>query len=253
MKIIDSHFHAQILVEKGLDATEAMSALSGGIDIGCSATDIEGRVKLTSPYPHILSAAAMGPWETENRSLEEVEKELETLYLNIEKYSVKFVGEAGLDNYWKYGTPEIQEFLFISQMKYAEKTGRKIIIHNREADKRTEEIIREYGPSKGGIIHCFSGSMSVMKTALDRGYYISYAGNLTYKANSELRDTLKAVPLDRLLLETDAPYLAPVPMRGRANTPLYIPYTYECASQVLNLSVEELSERVYSNFVTLSE
>lgn len=251
MKIIDSHFHAQILKEKGLDPNEAMSFLSGGIDIGCSADDIEERIKMTSSFPHIFISAAMGPWETENRSLEELENQMEILFSNIEKYNIRFIGEAGLDNYWGYGTPESQELLFISQMKYADKTGRKIIIHNREADKRTEEIIKEYGPSEGGIIHCFSGSMDVMKTALDRGYYISYAGNITYKANSFLRETLRAVPKDRLLLETDAPYLAPVPMRGRPNTPLYIPHTYRCASEVLGIDVEELSEIIWANFITL--
>ncbi|MCR5761656.1 MAG: TatD family hydrolase [Sphaerochaetaceae bacterium] len=251
MKIIDSHFHAQILVEKGLDAEKAMSFLSGGIDIGCSADDIIERSKITKNFPHIKRAAAMGPWEVENRSMEELERQLTILFSNVEKYNVKFIGEAGLDNYWKYGTVESQEFLFIRQMQYAEKSGRRIIIHNREADKRTEEIIREYGPSKGGIIHCFSGSLDVMRAALDRGYYISYAGNLTYKANQSLRDTLKYVPEDRLLLETDAPYLAPVPMRGKANTPLYVVHTYSCAAEVLNLKVEELSERVYSNFLSV--
>lgn len=251
MKIIDSHFHAQMLIEKGLDAKEAMSFLCGGIDIGCSADDIKERIKITSPFPNILSAAAMGPWETDNRSLDGLEKQLEVLFENIEKYNVKFVGEAGLDNYWKYGSVEKQEYLFISQMKYADKSGRRIIIHNREADQRTKEIINQYGPSKGGIIHCCSGNEEVIKTALDNGYYISYAGNITYKANTYLRDTLKAVPNDRLLLETDAPYLAPVPMRGKPNTPLYIPHTYSCAAQILGISVEELSERVYSNFLNV--
>nr|MCR4676595.1 TatD family hydrolase [Sphaerochaetaceae bacterium] len=124
----------------------------------------------------------------------------------------------------------------------------KIIIHNREADSQMCSLISTYGPSKGGIIHCFSGSMDVMRTALDKGYYISYAGNLTYRANQSLRDTLKHVPSDRLLLETDAPYLAPVPMRGKPNTPLYIIHTYECAAAVLGISTEELGERVFENF-----
>lgn len=269
--IIDSHFHTESMLERGMDIFSVYDRLFsegflGGIDIGCTHDDLPRRAELLSPYPKILLAGAMGPWEAgrneknppdpdfryaEIKSFEKIGAELECLRENLKKYKASFIGEIGLDYYWSYGTPEKQRFIFESQMKTANETGKAVLIHNREADEDTAEIIKRCGPEKGGVIHCFNGSETLMNNALECGYYISFAGNLTFKSNQNLRTMLKRIPLDRLLLETDSPYLAPVPERGKPNCPEYVKYTYECAALTLGLSLEKLTERVAENFKEL--
>ena len=136
-------------------------------------------------------------------------------------------------------------------MKWASKLGKCVLIHDRDADEDIIDAIERLGPDKGGVIHCFDGCESLMHTALEHGYYISFAGNLTFRKNEDLRCMLRKVPLDRLLLETDSPYLTPVPLRGRTNSPEYIVNTYRCAAQVLGLDENKLAERVVGNFRNL--
>lgn len=243
------------MLQRGMDVFSVYdrllaSGFSGGIDIGCTHDDLTERSELLKNYPSVLLAGAMGPWEAEN-SIDELLSELEILESNIKEYKAAFIGEIGLDYYWKYGTPEKQHLLFETQMKWASRMGLCVLIHDRDADEDTSEVIRRLGPDKGGVIHCFDGSEKVLKTALDCNYFISFAGNLTYKSNENLRQILRRVPLDRLLFETDSPYLTPVPMRGKPNSPENVIYTYSCAAQVLGLSLESLKEKVLENFRNL--
>jgi len=249
-RIIDSHFHIQCMKEKGIDTSALFTSLFeqgfiGGIDAGCYFDDLAERSKLLKEFPSIKIAGAMGPWEAEKENLED---KLNALKADIQSLKVNIIGEIGLDYYWKYGTKEKQFFLFEEQMKLANAIGAPVLIHDRDANEDTIAFIRRLSPSKGGIIHCFDGCLDLMKQALDKGYYISFAGNLTYKSSRELRDSLKQVPLDRLLFETDSPYLTPVPHRGEPNSPAFVIHTYECASQVLDMPLEKLKEQVLENY-----
>ena len=271
MNYIDSHFHSQFTLEKGVNVFSFYdgspeNGFLGGIDIGCTHDDLPSRRLSLEKYPHILLAAAMGPWEagaSETRgtdpdfeystikSTDQILGELAILRSNIETYSPSFIGEIGLDYYWDYGSHEKQKLIFETQMKLASELGKCVLIHDRDADEDIIDAIRRLGPDKGGVIHCFDGCESLMDAALDNGYYISFAGNLTFKKNEDLRLLLRKVPLDRLLLETDSPYLTPVPLRGRTNSPEYIVNTYRCAAQVLGMDENELSERIIGNFRNL--
>ena len=250
--------------------TAGISLLAGGIDIGTKADDLPVRRAFfdKAGYSGIMLSAAMGPWEAGSsedpsapcekdwpndfRSMQRIKADLETLRRNImEDKGICAVGEIGLDYYWKYGTREKQLFIFESQMQLAHELNLPVLIHNREADTDTADVISRLCPPKSGIIHCFSGNEQLMHTALDNGFYISFAGNLTFKNAQNLRDRLKEVPLDRLLFETDSPYLTPVPHRGQPNRPDYVVHVYECASQVLGIPFEELATRVLQNFRTL--
>ena len=270
--IIDSHFHTQSMLQRGMDVFSLLdrlfaSGFHGGIDIGCTHDDLIQRSSLLKDYPQILLAGAMGPWEAGRsetkpvepeyeyqsvKSMSQIEAELSDLRENLEKYGASFIGEIGLDYYWDYGTHEKQHLIFETQIKWASEMGLRVLIHDRDADDETAEVIRRLGPDKGGVIHCFDGSRTVLEAALDRGYYISFAGNLTYKRNSDLRDILKAVPMDRLLLETDSPYLSPVPLRGQPNSPMNIIHTYECAALTLGMKIEDLAAAIRENFDTFS-
>ncbi len=251
--------------DKGVDTNALLSTLfskgfKGGIDAGCTHDDIEGRIDLLKDFPLVHVAAAMGPWEAGTneetpidvdegfKTLETIQAQLDVLKSSIATYKIGIIGEIGLDYYWKYGTREKQLFLFEEQMKLASSIGAPVLIHDRDADADTIEVIRKFRLKRGGIIHCFDGCLELMDTALDNGYYISFAGNLTFKSNATLRDALKRVPLDRLLFETDSPYLTPVPHRGKPNNPGFVLHTYECAAQVLNMPLERLKELVLGNF-----
>ena len=282
--IVDSHFHSEYLAEKGLDPKAQLDfafsqGFEGGIDIGCTSSDLPRRYKLLCGYPKVVLAGAMGPWELEDTSagdtpfvdkplgagseplqeplqeaglsFEEIDARLKVLKENLTKYQAKVLGEIGLDYYWNYGTVEKQLYLFEAQLKLANSLALPVAIHDRMADSATIATISRLTPPKAGIIHCFDGCEQLMKVALDLGYFISFAGNLTFKKNTELREALKKVPRNRLLLETDAPYLTPVPHRGQPNTPLYVVHTYECASQVLGLSRKDLAAQVLENYKTL--
>ena len=271
MKFIDSHFHTQFTLQKGVNVFSFLDAspsngFQGGIDIGCTHDDMPQRAQLLEPYPQILLSAAMGPWEagaseakgadpdfeySEFKSTEQILKELEILKGNIDKYRPAFIGEIGLDYYWDYGTREKQKLIFETHMKWATEKGLCVLIHDRDADDDVMDTIRRLGPDKGGVVHCFDGNGDLMKTALEHDYYISFAGNLTFRKNTELRERILQVPRNRLLLETDSPYLTPVPLRGRTNSPEYIIHTYNCAAEILGMDVNELGEIVTENFSSL--
>ena len=247
MKIIDSHFHTLLMSEQGVNVDAALSTICSGIDAGTEFNDLEPRTKLLANHPEIKIAAGMGPWETENISKEKLDLKFKSFKADVEKYNPYFIGEFGIDNHWNYGPAQLQEYLMELNMNLASEQGKKVLIHNREADSQIMKIIRNH-TDVSGVIHCFSGNRETLKTALDFGYYISYAGNVTYKSNSDLRDTLNLVPINRLLLETDSPYLAPIPERGHLNTPANIIHTYKCVADFLNITVETLAEKVYENF-----
>ncbi len=269
--IVDSHFHTESMLEKGMDPFSIYDGLFeegfvGGIDIGCTHNDLPHRRDLLKPYPRILLSGAMGPWEagasetkppepefeySKVKELDQIEYELGLLKDNLQTHKAAFIGEIGLDYYWDYGSHEKQHLIFETQMRWAEELSLAVIIHDRDADDDTIGVLKRMAPSKGGIIHCFDGCEKLMETALEKDFFISFAGNLTYRRNTGLRDMLRKVPSNRLLLETDSPYLAPVPMRGKPNCPEYIINTYSCAAEILGIELTALSERITENFMSL--
>jgi len=128
-------------------------------------------------------------------------------------------GEIGLDFYRSYAPPEVQEEAFIAQLHHAERCNLPVIIHSRNAHEKTRDILFAHPNLKGVVIHCFSGNRALARQFLDRGYYISIAGNVTFKNALTLKEVAHYVPIDRLLIETDAPFLAPHPHRGTRNEP----------------------------------
>ena len=270
--VIDSHFHTQSMLQRGMDVFSLYDRLfdggfAGGIDIGGTHDDLPKRSDLLKDYPAILLSGAMGPWEAGRsetkpvepeyeyqsaKSISQIESELDILKENIIRYKASFIGEIGLDYYWDYGTHEKQHLLFETQMRWASEMGLRVLIHDRDADADTAEVIRRLGPDRGGVIHCFDGSPIVLEAALEKGYFISFAGNLTYKRNTDLRQMLRRVPMDRLLLETDSPYLAPVPLRGQSNNPSFIIHTYECAAETLGMNAEDLAIIIKDNYDRLT-
>lgn len=254
VQYVDSHAHLLGIEKKDIDLNKLLETLKENnyivLDIGTTENDIIERYNKLKNYNNIYYSVAVGPWGVKSTKLEH-SKIIESLQDNIINYPIKAIGEIGLDNYWEYGTKELQEDLFIKQINLANDNNLPILIHNREADNQMVEILNSIDLKRKSIIHCFSSDMKFAKFALDKGFSISFASTITYKKNDNLREILEYVPLDRLLLETDAPYLSPEPFRGKTNTPLLIPLSYQRAAEIKKVSVENLAKSVKRNLQDL--
>lgn len=163
------------------------------------------------------------------------------------------IGESGLDYFYKHSTPEDQQDGFRRHIRACIETGLPLVVHARDADEDIIRIIREEGASKElkGVMHCFSSGRKMGEEALELGFYISFSGIITFKKSEDLRDFAKDVPMDRILVETDAPFLAPEPDRGRINEPALVVNTARQIAQVKNISEEEMARVATDNFFRL--
>ena len=157
------------------------------------------------------------------------------------------IGETGLDYFYEHSPREIQQRVFLEHIKASKETGLPIVIHTRDADEDMIRIIREQAPFKG-LLHCFSSSYEVAKSGLDNGLLISISGIVTFKKADDLRESIKKIPLESLLVETDSPYLAPIPHRGKRNEPAYTRHTAETVAQLKGVSYDKLAEITTTNF-----
>lgn len=160
------------------------------------------------------------------------------------------VGECGLDYYRNYATHDQQKLLFRDQINLAKEFNLPLVIHARDSYEDVYKILKEESPS-GGVMHCFSANIDYAEKFMNLGFYISYAGNITYNKAITLQETCKKIPLDRLLIETDAPYLTPIPYRGKLNHPALITHTAKFISELKLISLEKLSEYTCNNAIQL--
>jgi len=184
---------------------------------------------------------------------EELDIPLEEIVRLSEHPKVVAIGEAGLDYYYQHSTPEAQAQGFRRHIAAARATGLPLEIHTREADADTAAILEEEhakGPFPA-ILHCYTGGPDLAARALELGLHVSFTGVVTFKKSDALRDIAKSVPLDRLLVETDAPFLAPLPFRGKTNEPAYVVHTAKVLAEVKGVSLEELAAATSDNFFRL--
>ncbi len=251
--MIDSHFHTCVMRDKGLDPTALLAeseahGFAGGLDIGISAGDISERIELGRHFPQIRLAAGIYPAESSSNDLEE---KLQWLSRDLGRYFVSAVGEIGVDLHWNYAEPERQMMLMRRQIELANHFELPVVVHNRKADREVMEILRSTPPSAGGILHCFAGGTDIAREAVEFGLHISFAGNLTYKKSETIREAAREVPANRLLVETDSPFLSPQKVRGKPNHPGHVGLVYETLAEVRDVPVDQLIEIVRSNFEEL--
>lgn len=247
MFIFDSHAHYddesfnedRELVIKELRENN----ITGVLNCGASLQGARDSVKLAKENNFFYAAVGIHP-EFADTVDDLVIDELREL----SKYEkVRAIGEIGLDYYYDENPPrEVQREVFIKQMELANELGLPVIIHDRDAHKDTLEILKMF-PKVIGVIHCFSGSVEFAKECLKLGYYIGFTGVITFKNAKKIVDVAKEVPLDKILVETDCPYMAPVPHRGKRNRSEYIKYVIEELSQIKEISSEDLSHQTILN------
>lgn len=207
------------------------------VNIGASIASTKTTVELAERYPFIYAAAGVHPSDTAELD----EGQMVWLEEMCARPKVVAVGEIGLDYYWDEPDKEIQKRWFRRQLQLARKTDMPVVIHSRDAAKDTLDIIKEeHAADMGGVIHCFSYGVEMAREYLNMGFYLGIGGVLTFKNSRKLKEVVAYMPADRLVLETDSPYLAPVPFRGKRNSSLNLPYVIKAVSEIKNMSEEEV-------------
>ncbi|MDR0403393.1 MAG: TatD family hydrolase [Treponema sp.] len=263
--MIDTHAHLSMLARRGIDAETTLAGLfgtdgpgSGGapgklrgiIDVSLSPGDLPARVEAFSRYSRVRFASGLWPHRSSVERRSELVPALEKEIRSAPPGLVCALGEFGLDRHRdgddSAPDPSGERELMEMQLELARRLALPVIIHSRDAPEETAEILGRYGDVRG-VIHCFSYSRAELSAFLDRGYFISFAGNLSYKNAGAIRDACGFVPGGRLLLETDCPYLAPVPFRGKPADPGMVAENYRLAAELRGTSVEALAEQIAAN------
>jgi TatD DNase family protein len=252
---VDSHCHLSFPeLRSQLDRIRADMAAAGVVRALCICTTLEEFEEvhaLARDHDNFWSTVGVHP-DTENQA----EPSVEDLLERSRRPRVVAIGETGLDYYRLQGRSldamEWQRQRFRVHIRAARAGNLPLVIHTRSASADTLAILREEGAeSAGGVFHCFTESMETARAALDLGFHVSFSGILTFKSAEDLRAVARMVPLDRCLIETDSPYLAPVPYRGKVNTPAYVPWVAKQLAELKQRPVEEIAEATSRNFERL--
>jgi TatD DNase family protein len=256
--MIDSHCHlADAAFATDLDAV-VDRARRAGLDTvlvileAGNTTEAEQGRKLEELWPGVLTAVGVHPHQAHQFAGDSARAAMVVREQITATASARAVGEIGLDYHYDFSPREVQHEVFSAQVRLARDLRLPVIIHTREADEDTIAILeREGGGEVEGVFHCFTGDAALARAALRLGFYISAAGIVTFPKASDLRDTLKAVPLDRLLTETDSPFLAPVPHRGQRNEPAHVARVVETLAALHGLATEAMAAQTAANFRAL--
>ena len=238
--IVDTHTHIDML--ETISPEEAVkNAYEYGVKrliLPCSdAKDINIVNELSLRYENVYALLGVHPSEIagwNNNIADKIRK------LIKENRKIIGIGEIGLDYHWDDTNKDEQKHAFIDQIRLANELKLPICIHDRDAHKDTLDILKEYNNGLPGVLHCFSGSVEFMRECIKEGYYIALGGVVTFKNAQKVKDVAKEVPLERLLLETDAPFLTPEPYRGTENQPAYTKFVAEKIAQIREISIEEV-------------
>ena len=232
------------------DRNELLKSLPGNgieyvVNVGASMDSTRSSIELAAKYDFIYAAIGVHPSETGELSENDIE------WLKKEALSNKKVvaiGEIGLDYYWDEPERNIQKIWFERQLELAREVKLPIIIHSRDAAKETLDIMKAHKAEElGGVVHCYSYSKEIAKEYLDMGFYFGIGGVVTFKNAKRLKEVVEYIPLDRILLETDSPYLSPEPNRGKRNSSLNIPYIASAIAQLKGVEYDELVNIAYQN------
>lgn len=249
--LIDSHCHLDRLelspyggdLQGALQAARA-EGVSGFLNVCISLDNFEAVLATAEREPDVWCSLGVHPSDVQSPLAEEA-----ALLARAAHPRVVAIGETGLDYYYDRTDRDLQRESFARHLRVAGAAGLPVIVHTREAREDTLALIREHTDARhGGVLHCFTESWEMARDALDYHYYVSFSGIVTFRNAEALRDVVKRVPLDRLLVETDSPYLAPVPYRGKPNEPRHVVRVAECIADLRGLHPQALAEITTENF-----
>lgn len=253
MKLVDSHCHLNYpefadempgVLERARNADVTQM-----LTICTKLEEFPNLLTFTERYPHLHCTIGVHPHEAEHAQDLSVQKLIEA---SAHPKVVGF-GETGLDYYYEHSPKDLQKACFTAHLKAAQETGLPLVIHTREAEEDTYEMLSRAHQEKPirGVIHCFTSSRDFAEKALALGFYISISGIVTFKKATDLQAIVKDLPLERLLVETDAPYLAPMPYRGKVNEPSYVRNTAQFIADLKDIPLNKLAEATTHNYLSL--
>jgi TatD DNase family protein len=254
LPVVDSHCHLDSTQAKsGLQPEEAIRlaaevGVTRIVQIGCDPEGCRWAVEAAERWTSVIAGVAIHPNDAA-RMGRDLERGLELVESLAQQPRVRAVGETGLDY---FRTPDakrqaVQQEAFAAHIAFAEAYHKTLVVHDRDAHHDILGVLDSVGPPARIVMHCFSGDDQFARDCLDRGAYLSFAGTITFKNNDHLRDALALTPLDRILVETDAPYLAPMPVRGKPNASYLIPHTVRFLAATLGIDLERLCQALNDN------
>lgn len=249
--LVDSHCHLDFpdLADHLPDVLQRMQDKQVGLAvcIGVNLEDFPKVLALAEQEPRLFATVGVHPEYTD------VEEPDEDRLVELATYpKVIAIGETGLDYYWQKDQPEWQRDRFRTHIRAAKRCGKPLVVHTRDSAVDTLRVLKEEGAGAvGGVMHCFTENWEIARQALDLGFYLSFSGIVTFKNATIVKEVAQKCPLDRLLVETDAPYLAPVPYRGKPNEPSYVHYVAEEIARLRGISLEEVTKATTDNFFRL--
>ena len=248
---VDSHCHLDRLKMDDAQLQETLNfARNRGVEhflcVSVSVKDFDQMHAKVSQFDDVSVSCGVHPLHQEDAC------SYEALLEKAAKPEVVAVGETGLDYFYSADTKEVQRQSFIDHIKVANAVEKPLIIHTRDARTDTIDMLKQYkSPATKGVLHCFTESLEMARAAIDMDFYISISGIVTFKSAAELQEVVKEIPLERLLIETDSPWLAPVPHRGKQNQPGYVVEVAEFVADLKGVSVAELAQATTENFYRL--
>ena len=252
--LIDSHCHLDRLDLKNYEGGLS-DAIQAAFDEGvthmlCVSIDLETFpevLKIAENYPQIFASVGVHPL-SENQQAPTVDNLIQL----ADHKKIIAIGETGLDYHYGKEDQGWQRDFFRTHLQASRKTGTPVIVHSRSAKEDTLKILREEkAEESSGVLHCFTEDLDMAEQAVEMGFYVSFSGIITFKNAQDLRDVVKALPLERILIETDSPYLAPVPYRGKSNEPKYVSHVASCVAEIKEIPIEQVMEETSKNFFDL--
>lgn len=243
--LIDTHAHIDML-EAPIELTLQLMKDYGvkkAVIPSVEVSSMEKVIAAAEADENIYAMIGIYPSEAKTYT-QEVEDRMIELAKN---HKVKAVGEIGLDYYWDKSFVDLQKEVYVKQILLANKLNLPIVIHDREAHKDAYDLLLEYNQSSKALFHCFSGSVEFMRECVKKGWYIALGGVVTFKNAVKMKDVAREIPLDKLVLETDSPYLTPIPFRGKPNTPAYVRYVAEEIANLRQMPLNELIDITTNN------
>ena len=248
--LIDSHAHIQgkeyageagaVVARARAAGVESIIAVGGAGDMSSNSE----AVALAAQFENVYATVGMHPHDAKDVGAEE----LETLRELASRPKVVAVGETGLDYYYNHSPHEVQRRVFAQFIHMARETGLPIVVHERDAAKEAADFLRNEGAGKlHGVIHCFTGNYEAALAYLDLGFYLSFTGIITFKNAEPLREVVRKVPLEKIFVETDSPYLTPVPHRGKRNEPAFVRFVAETIANVKGVTFDEVARTTTNN------
>ena len=249
--LVDSHCHLDFK-DFAQDLEQVITnAKANGVlymqTICTKITEFDQVLRVAKKHRNIYASVGIHPNEVEDQPQITAEELLD--YTKDPK--IIGIGETGLDYYYQNSKPDLQKTSFIEHIQCARTAKLPLIVHTRDAEKDTAEILRTHMRNEKGLLHCFTSDISLARAALDLGFYISFSGIVTFKNASAIQEVACYTPIDRMLIETDAPYLAPVPKRGRRNEPAFVLHTAEFIANLKKIEFEEFAQATTKNFFAL--